>query len=267
MRRVLLAALVAGVVAGAPVSAGGARPVSAATLLASARQMLVVTTPGWNAVRGTLHAFERGTDGVWVPARWSAGTRRDEAVRGVSIVVGKNGTAWDPALAPPITGPAKAEGDGRSPAGVFALGTAFGFARPAEASWLKLPYREVTSSLECVDDPASEFYNTLTDRAAVEPDWKSSEKMREIAPEYHWGVVVNYNAAPAVPRRGSCVFLHIGGEGGRGTAGCTAMDEPVLKALMQWLDPAAAPVLVQLPAEAYAALRTAWSLPTLPAAR
>lgn len=91
--------------------------------------------------------------------------------------------------------------------------------------------------------------------------------MREIAPAYHWGVVVDYNMAPAVPRRGSCVFLHIGGDGGRGTAGCTAMDEPALKALMQWLDPKAAPVIVQLPADAYAALRTAWSLPALPAAR
>ncbi len=125
----------------------------------------------------------------------------------------------------------------------------------------------MTPTLECVDDPASEFYNTLADRAAVEPDWKSSEKMREITPEYHWGVVVDYNTAPAVPRRGSCVFLHIGGDGGRGTAGCTAMGEPALKALMQWLDPKAAPVIVQLPVDAYAALRTAWSLPVLPAAR
>jgi D-alanyl-D-alanine dipeptidase len=267
MRRVLLAALLGCAVAGAPASAGGARPVSATSLLAAARQLVVVTTPGWNAVRGTLYGFERGADGAWAPARWAAGMRREGPARGVSIVVGKSGTAWDPALVPPIAGPTKAEGDGRSPAGVFSLGTAFGFARAAEASWLKLPYREVTSTLECVDDPASEFYNTLTDRAAVEPDWKSSEKMREIAPAYHWGVVVDYNMAPAVPRRGSCVFLHIGGDGGRGTAGCTAMDEPALKALMQWLDPKAAPVIVQLPADAYAALRTAWSLPALPAAR
>ncbi len=129
MRRVLLAALVSCAVAGAPASAGGARPVSAATRLASARQMLVVTTPGWNAVRGTLYAFERGTDGRWAPARWTAGAAAEDAARGVSIVVGKNGTAWDPGLVPPIAGPTKVEGDGRSPAGAFALGTAFGFAR------------------------------------------------------------------------------------------------------------------------------------------
>ena len=267
MPRVLLAALIACAMAGAPASAGGARPVSAASLLASARQMIVVTTSDWNDVTGTMYVYERAADGSWREARWHAGDRGNSRAAAPSLVVGKNGTAWDPAVVAPVPGPIKQEGDGRSPAGVFALGAAFGFARPAAASWLKLPYREVTPTLECVDDPASAFYNTLTDRAAVEPDWKSSEKMREIAPAYHWGVVIEYNSAPVVPRRGSCVFLHIGGTGGTGTAGCTAMAEPTLKALMQWLDPKAAPVLVQLPRDAHAALATAWGLPPLPAAR
>jgi L,D-peptidoglycan transpeptidase YkuD (ErfK/YbiS/YcfS/YnhG family) len=210
-------------------------------------------------VRGTLETFERTAGGAW------------QAVRGrgrgaTTIVVGKSGTAWDPAIVAPVPGPVKAEGDGRSPAGVFALGTAFGFAKAADARWLKLPYTEVTSTLECVDDPASADYNRLVDRASVTPDWASSEKMREISPQYHWGVVVEYNTQPAIPRRGSCVFLHIGGDGGNGTAGCTAMAEPALKTVMQWLDPAKSPVLVQLPQAARAALQTAWGLPAMPAA-
>lgn len=267
MRSARLAALVACVVAGATASAVGARPVSTAALLKSARQMVVVTTADWDSVRGTLYAFERNAEGPWAPARWGAGAPRDAASRGVSIVVGTSGTAWDPGVVAPVKGPIKAEGDGRSPAGVFALGTAFGFARAAEAKWLTLPYVEITPTLECVDDSNSSRYNTLADRATDDVDWKSSEKMREIAPAYHWGVVVEYNTRPVVPRRGSCIFLHVGGDGGRGTAGCTAMAEPALKAMMQWLTPERAPVLVQLPLEAYGVLRTAWGLPALPAAR
>jgi len=267
MRSARFAALVACVVAGATASAVGARALSAAALVKSANQMLVVTTADWNTVGGTLYAFDRRADGTWAPARVPAAVAAAAGPRGVAIVVGKSGLAWDPGVVPPVKGPTKAEGDGRSPAGVFALGTAFGFARAAEASWLRLPYTEITSTLECVDDPASGFYNTITDRTAVDVDWKSSEKMRETAPAYHWGVVVDYNTRPAVPGRGSCVFLHIGGDDGRGTAGCTAMSEPMLKALMLWLDPAQAPVLVQVPLEAYGALRTAWALPALPVAR
>jgi D-alanyl-D-alanine dipeptidase len=257
MRHARVLALVAAIGAGATASAGGARPVSATELLTTARQMVLVTTPDWNSVAGSLRTFERPAPGQpWTAVRAE-----------VPIVVGKNGTAWDPGLVPPVAGPVKTEGDGRSPAGVFALGTAFGFARAAEARWLKVPYAEVTPTLECVDDSASADYNRLVDRASTTPDWSTSEKMREIAPDYHWGVVVEYNTRPAVPRRGSCIFLHIGGVGGKGTAGCTAMGEPALKAVMQWLDPARAPVLVQLPSEAYGALRAAWGLPAPTATR
>lgn len=237
------------------------RPQSATTLLAAARQLVVVTTPDWNSVAGTLRTFARPRAG----APWTEAPRGGAGV--VSIVVGKSGTAWDPAVVGPVPGPVKKEGDGRSPAGVFALGAAFGFAPRADAAWLKLPYTEVTPTLECVDDAASRAYNTLADRGTSDAAWTSSEKMRQVSPEYHWGVVVEYNTRPVVPGRGSCIFLHIGGSGGRGTAGCTAMAEPALKAVMGWLDPAAAPVLVQMPREAYEALRAAWSLPELPATR
>jgi D-alanyl-D-alanine dipeptidase len=261
MRSVRVAALTGCLVAGALAAAIGARavserPVSAAALLAGARQMLLVTTADWNGVTGTLQAFERAS----ATASWTAvGTP-------VPIVVGRSGTAWDPGLVAPVPGPVKAEGDGRSPAGVFALGRAFGFAPAADARWLKLPYGEVTPTLECVDDPASGQYNMLVDRATAEGSWKSSEKMRKVTPGYHWGVVVEYNTRPIVPQRGSCIFLHIGGQGGKGTAGCTAMAEPALRTLLRWLDPKAAPVLVQLPLAAHEALRAAWGLPAAPAA-
>jgi L,D-peptidoglycan transpeptidase YkuD (ErfK/YbiS/YcfS/YnhG family) len=221
--------------------------------LARARQMLLVVTADWNAVGGELRRFERAS----ASQPWRA------VGAATSIVVGKNGTAWDPTLAPAVPGPIKAEGDGRSPAGVFPLGTAFGFAPQPEASWLKLPYLHVAEGIECVDDSASTAYNQIVNRRTIAtPDWNSSEKMREIAPAYQWGVVVNYNTSPAVARRGSCIFLHIGGgPGGKGTAGCTAMPAGDLRPVMAWLDPATQPVLVQFPRAAYETLKADWQLP------
>lgn len=85
--------------------------------------------------------------------------------------------------------------------------------------------------------------------------------MREIAPAYEWGVVVNYNT-PAKANQGSCIFLHVGGgPDAKGTAGCTAMSQPELRTMMLWLDPAKKPALVQFPAAALAALRAPWMLP------
>ena len=221
----------------------------APVLLSSARQLILVVTPDWNGVQGELRRFERSTP---------AGPWQGVGVGG-QIVVGKSGTAWDPLAEPVVPGPIKREGDGRSPAGVFSLGKAFGYAPAKEAGWLKLDYLPVVEGIECVDDPASSVYNQIVDRRTVRtPDWSSSEKMREVGEAYRWGVVVNYNT-PAVSKRGSCIFLHIGGA--QGTAGCTAMAPEVLRDVMAWIDPARQPVLVQLPRAAYEALRGPWSLP------
>ena len=233
--------------------ASGAASVNAEppTLLGQAQQLILVVTPDWDTVQGQLRRFERAAPGAdWRPVG-EVGT----------VVVGKNGIAWDPLMTPVVSGPMKAEGDGRSPAGVFPLGKAFGFATVAEASWLKLPYLPIVEGIECVDDPASEVYNQIVDRRAVRsPDWTSAERMREVGEAYRWGVVVNYNM-PAVAGRGSCIFLHVGGEGGRGTAGCTAMASGFLREVMAWIEPSRAPVLVQLPRTAFDALRRPWSLP------
>lgn len=246
--RNVLGALI-GAVAVAASAAGSSA--EAPPLLTGARQLILVITPGWNDVQGQLRRFERDAPGQpWRPVGQAG-----------AIVVGRNGTAWDPLASPVIPGPQKAEGDGRAPAGVFSLGRAFGFAPAGEADWLKLPYLPVVEGIECVDDPASTVYNQIVDRRRVQsPDWNSSERMREVGEAYRWGVIVNYNT-PAVARRGSCIFLHIGGDEGRGTAGCTAMPAADLRAVMAWLDPARAPALVQVPNAAYEKLKSEWALP------
>lgn len=227
--------------------------------LAAATQLLVVTTPGWDSTSGELRFFVRGTgDSSW---------RRSGAT--VPIVVGRTGLAWGigfdqlAAAGKPTAGPRKVEGDGRSPAGVFPLDTAFGFSPPDSMRSVRLPYVQLTPSSECVDDTASVHYNTVVNRNAVpRVDWKSAELMRRIA-QYRLGVIVGYNASPPVKARGSCIFFHIWAGPRSTTVGCTALDAKELERLMAWLDPRSRPVVVQVPAAVYLMVRAEWDLPAL----
>lgn len=228
--------------------------------LAQSTQLIVVTTSHWSAVDGRLQRYERATPhDAWQPLG-----------EPIAIVVGKTGLAWGIGIVPTDTSkvrvasdPVKKEGDGKAPAGVFALGTAFGFA-PQPLPGSKLPYLNLTPSIECVDDTASNFYNRVVDRSAVTPDWNSSEHMRNVGEAYRWGIVVDHNdGRPPVPGGGSCIFLHIWSGPGHGTVGCTAMPQSELELLLTWLDPARKPLLVQLPAAAYGRLIALWKLPTV----
>jgi L,D-peptidoglycan transpeptidase YkuD (ErfK/YbiS/YcfS/YnhG family) len=90
---------------------------------AHSTQMVVVTTSDWNVVEGHLQLYHRDTP----HQAWQL------VGKPISVVVGKNGMGWGiGAIATDNPGvrrasdPVKKEGDGRAPAGVFALGTAFG---------------------------------------------------------------------------------------------------------------------------------------------
>src|SRR5205085_9295226 len=141
-------------------------------------QLVVVRTPDWNATSGTLRRFERRG------ATWTA-------VGGdVRIVVGRTGLAWGDESLASNGQPVKHEGDGKSPAGVFPLDTAFGFAPVDSMSALRLPYVTLQPGSDCVDDEQSSHYNTVVDRATVPRiDWNSAEHMRQIS-VYRLGVIV-----------------------------------------------------------------------------
>jgi D-alanyl-D-alanine dipeptidase len=217
------------------------------------RQLILVTTGGWDAVDGEMKLYERDS----INDRWNAVGEK------IPIVVGRNGMAWGKGLHGYVVGeePVKQEGDGRSPAGIFSLGSAFGYAPREQAGQLSWPYVQAVGTLECVDDPQSANYNRIIDRACVEnPDWKSSERMRREDDQYRWGVVIDQNAK-GEPGCGSCVFLHIWEAPGKGTAGCTAMNPSSMEDLLRWLDAKKRPMLVQLPRAEFERLREAWGLP------
>ncbi len=224
--------------------------------LDDARQLVLVTTPGWDATDGTLHRYERAA----TDARWREVAR-------FPVAVGRSGSAWGSGLHPAGAhddGPRKREGDGRSPAGVFAIGTAFGYADAADT---RLAYAPMRLSHYCMDVPASPLYNRIVDadavgRGAVEG---STEPMRldlhnDGDPRYRIGFVIEHNAGN-VPGDGSCIFAHLWRTPGEATAGCTAMDEADMRALLAWLDPQAQPRFVLLPEAEQRRLASAWALP------
>ena len=224
---------------------------SAPADLQHAARLILVTTPDWNSVGGTLTRYSR------VGEKWN------QVGEPIPVVVGKNGLAWDPQLAnghsDQFPGPVKHEGDGRSPAGTFRLGDSFGFAdSPSDIQ----NYRPLTPATECVDDVNSKHYAQIVDRSSIKDvDWNSSEKMRSVD-LYRWGIVVPYNMSPTIAGNGSCIFLHIWRGAGQGTAGCTAMPEEALLNTIHWMNSKAPnAILVHLPESEYQRFQTEWSLP------
>lgn len=220
-------------------------------------QAVVVVTPDWEAPQGTLAAFDRDAGGGW---------RQRGA--GHPVMIGRNGCAWGRGLHPDPGGdPRKREGDKRSPAGVFTIGPAFGV--PATCT-TGLEYRALTVDDWCVDVPDSPFYNRIVSTrdvgaAAVAG---STEPMRRDLhlggdQSYALGFVIGHNCG-CEPGAGSCIFAHLTDDPPGPTAGCIAMDEEHLRALLAWLRADARPRLVLLPAAEAAARAAEWELPPPP---
>ena len=235
----LLAALV-------PPSAFAASPVPA-----DSRQMLLSVSAGWDETKATVVRYERA----------GAGTSWKRVGSPLAASLGQTGLAWGRGLhSLTFEGPIKKEGDDRSPAGVFRLREATGYAAVAPPG-TRLPYRQATATLRCVDDPRSAHYNRLVDESTVKKDWVSAEDMRRTDDLYRLVVWVGLNDEPTQAGGGSCIFLHFRETPRDVTAGCTAFDKGRMEELLAWLDPAAHPVLVQLPEAFRQKLRADWRLP------
>lgn len=220
-----------------------------------ARQMVLVTSTDWDASDGSLQRFKRDAE----DAPWHAiGTS-------TPVTLGRNGTAWGLGLHPTQPeGPRKQEGDGRAPAGAFAVGIAFGYGEAADTG---LAYTPMDIDDWCIDVNESPLYNRIVNtgdvgEAAIEG---STEPMRRDLHadgdvRYKLGFVIDHNPQ-AIPGGGSCIFAHLWRQPGETTSGCTAMEEPAMLELLAWLDPGRKPVFVLLPKSEHARLATAWGLP------
>ena len=234
--------------------AGAAPAFAGEPVWRDARQMVLVVPRDWDDSRAVLTTWTRDGD-AWKPA-----------AAAVPASIGRTGSAWGLGLHPAQAGVQKREGDGKSPAGVFEIGPAFGSA-PTLAT--ALDYLPMSATHWCMDVVDSPLYNRIVDAkdvgdAAVQG---SSERMRlDLATagdaRYSQGFVIRHNP-DNVAGAGSCIFGHLWKAPDAATAGCTAMTAEAMSALLAWLDASAHPVLVLLPRDEYEKLRDTWALPDL----
>ena len=115
----------------------------------------------------------------------------------------------------------------------------------APAPGLRYPYHRLVPGDYWDENPASSGYNSFTH--GTDPGG-ASEALWQVDPQYRYFAVIDYNVPvrPAIPARGSGIFLHVR-HPGHATAGCVALAEPDLLGVLRWLDPAAAPRVVLAP--------------------
>lgn len=229
-----------------------ALPVAAFELPAKSTQCVLATAENWNSSTATVRLYEK-SGGAWKPVgdAWQAR-------------LGKSGLVWGKGISPvPKGAVTKKEGDNRSPAGVFSIGGAWGYAASIPKNGA-LPYRQITSRDLWVEDPASPNYNEHI-RLDKDPStaWEKKQQMRQNDEAHSLKLFIAHNAPPnVVPNEGSSIFFHIWrGGGSKPTAGCTTMEKGKLQWMISKIDPAKKPVYVLLPKEEYGKLKKEWGLP------
>ena len=129
-------------------------------------------------------------------------------------------------------------GDDATPTGTYRIGgTVYGTApNPGLA---RLAYHRLVCGDWWDEDPGSPTYNRFRHVACgTQPSFGgSSEALWRITPQYRYFAVIDYNASPVVPGRGSAVFMHV--STGRPTAGCVSLPEETLLRVLRWLRPGA----------------------------
>lgn len=235
-------------------------PLSAcsSTVPESCSQAIVGITESWDSSHVSLSLVEKDATGKWrrvlgpMPGR-----------------LGRNGSAWGLGLHRTPSGAyRKREGDGRSPAGIYALGGLWVTNETPVRHDPAIPYTKVGPADLWVTDPAyPKLYNqhVRLNHPAHTP-WELKEQMRQTDYPHSIKMLVHHNTVQSVGKPivggGSSIFFHIWRrDGAAATAGCTSMEEQNLRALIARLRARRNPVYILLPRSEYARYRTAWKLP------
>ena len=246
----IAATVTAGVLAAALVGAAGPTSAGAATTvplperlsnLGDARQVVVVTTPGWESSYARLQTWRMTASGEWA--------RSMDPVR---ARVGWNGVRREAN---------RLQNTGTTPAGTFELLRAFGTGSPSGVS---LPYRRIDRNDYWPYDPSDpKTYNVLQPWRVKHAKWRKAwaEQLISYDRQYRYSVVLNYNLPsdlrwrngqrialnPANTSKGGGIFLHVNGSGA--TAGCISISRSRMLRVLRWLDPTKDPVIVIGPSD------------------
>jgi L,D-peptidoglycan transpeptidase YkuD (ErfK/YbiS/YcfS/YnhG family) len=129
----------------------------------------------------------------------------------------------------------KVEGDGATPAGSFAIRRVLYRPDRLPPPRTALPVAALNPHDGWCDDPADPLYNQQIRQpfaASFEMLWRTDELYDVI-------VVLGHNDAPAVPRKGSAIFMHVAARDYAPTAGCIALARKDLLDILEGLDPRA----------------------------
>lgn len=182
----------------------------------ASRQLITVEARTGRATYATARTWTR-VDGCWT------------ATAGPYVArVGRNGIRKS-----------KHEGDGATPGGTFPIGgTMYG---NSPSPGVSFRYVRLRCGDWWVEDPRSRAYNTFQRvGCGRRPPFKVTTPDLSTSPRaYAHFAVVEYNARPVVPGRGSGIFLHV--EIGKATSGCVSLPRRALVRVLRWLDPTAHP--------------------------
>lgn len=201
------------------------------------RQMITITSRGWDASHAWLRVWRRGSDG-WVQVRDKVRTR-----------IGYGG--WVPARQ-------RIQSTGTTPAGKFRMPSAFG--RLADPG-TRLPYQRFDRDDWWPYEPRDPAtYNVYQRHKAAVTRWRAdkAERLADYPHQYALAIVVGFNLPSGIhysrtrqqwvadnradTDRGGGIFLHVHGDGL--TAGCVSMRRAHLRWVLRWLRPDRAPRVV-----------------------
>ncbi len=122
----------------------------------------------------------------------------------------------------------KREGDGATPIGRWRLVRVYFRPDRVDPPRCRLPVSPLSEQDGWCDAPHDPAYN----RHVLRPYPASHEAMWRADGLYDIVVTTDHNSDPVVPGAGSAIFLHCRNPEGKPTAGCIALDRPVLQDLL-----------------------------------